>query len=52
MSLHDVFTVLQVIACIVIVTLTVYAVKKKNTLPVFVALGVYGFFCLMASLTA
>lgn len=52
MSLHDVFTVLYVIACIVLIALTVYAIKKKNTLPALVALGVSSFFDLMASLTA
>lgn len=52
MSLHDVFTVLRMITCIVVIALTVYAVKTKNTLPAFVALGVSGFFDLMASLTA
>lgn len=52
MSLHDVFTVLQVIACSVLIALTVYAVKKKNTLPALVALVVSIFFNLMVSLTA
>lgn len=52
MSLHDVFTVLQVIACIVLIALTVYAVKKKNTRPALVALVVSIFFNLMVSLTA
>ena len=52
MSLHDVFTVLCVIACIVLIALTVYAIKKKNTLPALVALGIYSFFEPMVSLTA
>ncbi len=52
MSLHDVFTVLRMITCIVLIALTVYAVKTKNTLPAFVALGVSSFFGLMDSLTA
>ena len=52
MSLHDVFTILQVIACSVLIVLTVYAVKKKNTLPATVALVVFIFFNLMVSLTA
>lgn len=52
MSLHDVFTVLCVIAHIILIALTVYAVKKKNTLPMLVAPVVSNFFNLMASLTA
>lgn len=52
MSLHDVFTVLCVIAYIVFIALAVYAVKKKNTLPMFVALVVSGFLSVMVSLTA
>jgi hypothetical protein len=52
MSLHDVFIVLRMITCIVLIALTVYAVKTKNTLPAFVTLGVSSFFDLMASLTA
>ena len=52
MSLHDVFTVLQAITCIVLIVLTVYAVNKKNALPMFVALAVSYFFNLMVSLTA
>lgn len=52
MSLHDVFTVLCVITYIVFIALTVYAVKKKNTLPMLVALAVSNFFNLMVSLTA
>lgn len=52
MSLHDVFIVLRMITCIVVIALTVYAVKTKNTLPVFVALGVSGLLGLMVSLTA
>lgn len=52
MSLHDVFIVLRMITCIVVIALTVYAVKTKKTLPVFVALGVSGFLSVMVSLTA
>lgn len=52
MSLHDVFTVLRMITCIVLIALTVYAVKTKNTLPAFVALGVFGFLSVTVSLTA
>lgn len=51
MSLHDVFTVLCVIAYIVFVTLAIYAVKKKNGLPMLVALVISSFFNLMVSLT-
>lgn len=52
MNLHDLFTVLCVITYIVFIALTVYAVKKKNTLPMLIALVVSGFFNLMVSLTA
>lgn len=52
MSLHDVFTVLCVIACIVFVALAIYTVKKKNGLPMLVALVISSFFNLMVSLTA
>ena len=52
MSLHDVFTVLCVIAYIVFVALAVDAIKKKNTLPMLVALVISNFFDLMVSLTA
>ena len=51
MSLHDVFTVLCVIAYIVFVALAVYAIKKKNTLPMLVALVISNFFDLMVLLT-
>jgi hypothetical protein len=52
MSLHDVFTVLCVIAYIVFVALAIYTVKKKNSLPMLVALVISSFFNLMVSLTA
>lgn len=52
MNLHDVFTVLCVIAYIIFIALVVYAIKKKNTLPMLVALVVSSFFNLMVSLTA
>ena len=52
MSLHDVFTVLCVIAYIIFIALAVYAIKNKNTLPMLVALVVSNFFNLMVSLTA
>lgn len=52
MSLHDVFTVLCVIAYIVFVALEIYTVKKKNSLPMLVALVISSFFNLMVSLTA
>lgn len=52
MSLHDLFTVLCVIAYIIFIALTVYAVKKKNTLPMLIALVVSNFFNMMVSLTA
>lgn len=52
MNLHDLFTVLCVITYIVFIALTVYVVKKKNTLPMLIALVVSGFFNLMVSLTA
>lgn len=52
MSLHDVFTVLCVIAYIVFVALAVYTVKKKNALPMLVVLVISSFFNLMVSLTA
>lgn len=52
MSLHDVFTVLCVIAYIIFIALAAYAIKKKNTLPMLVALVVSNFFNLMVSLTA
>ena len=52
MNLHDLFTVLCVITYIVFIALAVYAVKKKNTLPMRVALVVSSFFNLMVSLTA
>jgi hypothetical protein len=51
-SLHDVFTVLCVIAYIVFVALAIYTVKKKNSLPMLVALVISSFFNLMVSLTA
>ena len=52
MNLHDLFTVLCVITYIVFIALAVYAVKKKNTLPMLIALVVSNFFNLMVSLTA
>ena len=47
MSLHDVFTVLCVIAYIVFVALAIYAAKKKNSLPMLVALVISSFFNLV-----
>ena len=52
MNLHDVFTVLCVIAYIVFVALAIYAAKKKNSLPMLVALVISSFFNLMVSLTS
>lgn len=52
MSLHDVFTVLCVIAHIILIALTVYGIKKENALPIFVGLAVSSFFKVMVSLTA
>lgn len=49
---HKIFLILAVIAYCVFFALALYAVKKKNTLPMLVALVVSQFFNLMVSLTA
>lgn len=49
---HKVFSILAVIAYCVFFALALYAVKKKNSLPMLVALVVAQFFNLMVSLMA
>lgn len=52
MTLHNIFTILMVISYIVFCILAVYAVKKKNSLPMLISLVISSFFNMLVSLTA
>lgn len=51
MTVHEVFTVLGLIAYVVFFALALYAMKSKKATPMLVALVISNFFNLMISLT-
>lgn len=51
MTVHEIFTILGLIAYVVFFSLALYALKSKKATPMLVALVISSFFNLMISLT-